>query len=120
MADTTIVTPPGAVNSFGDLLRLLDNGALDTRLMAEVENIIEGVEAIGGDGKASLTLRIDFAFKGGVVNAVPSIKSGLPPPRALGTTALWTTDDGRFTRANPNQMSMELRDVNAPRGEKSV
>lgn len=117
--DPTRVAPE-ICYTFGQLLQTLERGQLDHDLADMVRHCIAEVEArAGGDGKASLTLRLDFAIKDGIVDVQASAAAKTPQaPR--GRTILWVTPENRLTRANPNQYGLPLRDVNAPGRTRSV
>lgn len=120
MSDDSTRVAPEICHTFGQLLQSLEAGQLDYDLAEAVQHVITEINRNGqGEGKGKLTLTLDFAIKEGIVDINATIATKTPQaPR--GRTVMWTTPDNRLTRANPNQMGLPLRDVNAPARTRSV
>lgn len=101
------------------ILGVLDNGqylpqVLDAsdKLIAEISDFSQ---AYGTKASGSLTLTIKYStdrFGQVEVEAQHSVKEPKPPKSKA---TVWRSDNGGLTIANPNQRSMEIREVNGRR-----
>lgn len=71
----------------------------------KMTELVEAIRETGNGG--SLTLKVGIKVnKAGQLEIVPDITIK-KPTRSMGTGIYFTTDDGRLTRRDPNQMDFE-------------
>jgi len=115
-ADGARVMP--AASTFGEFVRLLEDGQLDAELTEELRKLAgEMANAAidsGGKSKGKLTLTFDFALEGRIFSIASKHKVDLPVPKRP-KSVLWTTEDMRFTPNNPQQGQLfGVREVRGP------
>ena len=101
----------GELKSFGTLIQSLEEGQLHSDLTDQITEITKALQNHvinhGGSPKASLSLKLKFGLKGGVIEVSANTDTTLPvSPRSQ--SILW--------RQNPRQRDM-FKDVNAPEAE---
>lgn len=98
-----------------DTLRLLDGGAFIDSASEELANLVKSVDQTGKAGKLTITLEVK-QVSGGAISITPAVKASVPVPKP-DSTLLWPTVEGNLSLQNPNQRSLDLRDVTPERGE---
>lgn len=98
-----------------DTLRLLDGGTFIDAASEELANLVKSVDQTGKAGKLSMTLEVK-KVSGGAISITPAVKASVPAPKP-DSTLLWPTVEGNLSPQNPNQRSLDLRDVTQDRGE---
>lgn len=96
-------------------LRQLDGGAFLDVAGEKLAQLVKAIEDTGKNGKLTLTLELK-RVGGGAIQITPSVKTSTPEAKPE-TTLLWATVEGNLTADNPNQQKLDLRSVEAPRGE---
>ena len=109
----------GELKSFGTLIQSLEEGQLHSDLTDQISEITKALQNHvinhGGSPKASLSLKLKFGLKGGVIEVSANTDTPLPvSPRSQ--SILWPDENGNLCRQNPRQRDM-FKDVNAPEAE---
>ncbi|WP_068312819.1 hypothetical protein [Polycladidibacter hongkongensis] len=93
---------------FAQFLMHLEDGDLNadaSRKMQQISQALaEHVDTHGGNPEATLTVKLKFKSKSGVVNVSATLNDTLPQPPRQGSV-LWTSQNG-FTPQNPRQSDM--------------
>jgi len=98
-----------------DTLRLLDGGAFLDLASDKLATLVKGVDDTGKAGKLVITLDVK-RVSGGAISLTPHVATKVPEPKP-DSTLLWATVEGNLSQQNPNQQSLDLRDVSAPKAE---
>jgi hypothetical protein len=103
------------MSSIYDVLRTLEDGELAADVERELRSLCaelsDDAAERGGKSKGSITLKLGFELKDGVItisNALTTAK----PKRARRSTVMWLTPDNDLTAKNPRQQELPLVDVN--------
>lgn len=103
-----------------ELLRLLRDGGVAFDLSAALGALVGAVRETGKPGSLALTIKVAPAAEGNASKVLlrDDIALKLPRPEHL-PSMFYTTDDGRLTRHNPNQlrMSQAAPDAGFPENE---
>ena len=90
---------------FAQMLTDFRGGELERACSDKLERIAEAMRDVGG--KASLTVRLDFKkTKHGHIEIDAKAVAKIPEPE-IRPSIFFMTDDGRFTRHDPNQADIE-------------
>jgi hypothetical protein len=118
MSTSSGTADPNAIRSFGQLVGILEDGALQAALSDQTVELMATLQKHanehGGKPKGKLVLTIDFLYANGMVDVEAETKITKPKDVRRRTT-LYTTAGGGLSRANPQQQSLDLRTV-APDG----
>lgn len=98
-----------------DTLRLLDGGAFLDRASQELADLVRSVDQTGKAGKLTITLDVK-QVSGGAISITPHATAKVPEPKP-DSTLLWATTEGNLSLQNPNQRSLDLREVQSGHGE---
>lgn len=110
---------PGACNTTGQFISSLEDGQFDADVHAKLRELAAAMNdqarTLGGS-KGKLTITIDFKQEAQIVHVKAAYKVAMPEePRPK--SVLWTTEDNRFTRSQPNQKQLfGVRDVSGSAG----
>lgn len=109
---------PGACNTLGEFIRSLEDGQFDADCYQDVKDLsaalAEHAWRNGGKAKGKVVITLDFNQDGGITEIKSSFKVTKPEDRRP-KSVMWTTEDNRFTRTQPNQgQLLGIRDVSAP------
>jgi hypothetical protein len=105
-------------NTFEKTLREVRAGFAMNELSEGLAKLVESVRASGKSGKLVLELKIKPASKGETVCVLieDDITVKCPKPEKA-SSIFFTTEDNQLQRNDPRQMTMELREVPAPKQE---
>lgn len=110
------------IRTFNDALATMEDGQLVHDLTEIQREILEAIQQASIEGsrstKGSLTLKLDYALKDGVVEILVDIKSTLPKiqrPRSV----MWLTPEHNLSRNNPRQLDL-FGEPGEPRVVRSV
>lgn len=98
-----------AIRPITDTLRMIDNGVLVDLASEKLNQLIKRVEDTRKAGKLTITLDIKPA-RAGAMNIIPTVVAKMPEAKA-DPTLLWITPDFNLTAENPNQQTLDLRQV---------
>lgn len=104
---------------FSQHVAALSKGMLDAELTEELANLVKAINENGKKGSISLTLHLKPETVQGEVQYIqitPEVKSTLPKPQRV-ATFMWPTYDGDLLRQDPDQKTLDLREVDTGRGE---
>lgn len=104
-----------SIRPITDTLRLLDGGAFLDRASEQLAKLVKGVEETGKPGKLVITLSLK-QISGGALSITPTVDTRVPEPKP-DSTLLWATVEGNLSLDNPHQQKLDLRAVEAPKGE---
>ena len=97
------------------VLRQLEDGQLAADLQTELTDLCGDLSnhaaEQGGTAKGSITLKIDFSLKDGVMNLENAI-TVKRPKQSRRRTVMWLTPENNLTPRNPKQQELPLVDVN--------
>lgn len=110
---------PGACNTLGQFIGSLEDGQFDADVMTQLKELAAQMNdqaRYTGASKGKLTITVDFKQEAQIVKLKAAFKVALPEqPR--GASVMWTTEDNRFTRSQPNQGALfGVRDVSGGPG----
>lgn len=94
-----------------DTLRMLQQGALNSKAGDMLATMIKAVEETGKPGK--LTITIDVKKTGGAVSVASDVTDKTPIEKPA-PDMFWATVEGNLTETNPNQRRLDLQPVAAP------
>lgn len=101
-----------------DTLRLLHGGLFIDECSDKLAEIVKGVDETGKAGK--LTITLDLKKAGGAV-AVLARVTDKTPEEVPDADLFWPTVEGNLSQSNPNQRSLDLREIeSAPREVREV
>lgn len=105
---------PGACNTLGQFISSLEDGQFDADVMAQLKELAAQMNdqaRYSGTSKGKLTITVEFKQEAQIVKLKAGFKVALPEaPRS--PSIMWTTEDNRFTRSQPNQGALfGMRDV---------
>jgi hypothetical protein len=104
---------PRLIRRFTEMLGLLDRGKFESKLNTALNEAIDSLETQPAEkGKATLTLTLNLAYQGGMLQVLPEIKSKLPEADKSGPTMFWT-HEGALSTQHPQQIDLEetIRDA---------
>lgn len=104
----------GACNTLGQFISSLEDGQFDADIHEQLRDLAAAMNdqaRVLGGSKGKLQITIDFKQEAQIVYVKGSYKLTMPEePRVK--SILWTTEDNRFTRSQPNQHQLfGVRDV---------
>ena len=103
------------IRPFAETLNAVRYGELVTELDTEWNALVNKVRDTGKTGSMSITLKL-IPGKGIAMEIDDTIKVNAPKP-TKGTTLLFPTVEGNLQRTDPNQKSLDLRQVDQVTGE---
>ena len=103
------------VQDFGVLLSQLSDGELRDEINETVADIVSTLFAraqlTNGPSKGTLVLKVEFKVEpNGLTNILGDVESKLPKP-IRSVDHFYTSKDGGFSRNNPRQMALPIREV---------
>lgn len=100
------MTDSPIIRRFEALLPLLSRGKFVEKCDEHMRHAIETLEALpDGEGKASMTLTLDFVFSNGRLDVKPAVKSKLPEEKGFSGTPFWTME-GALSVQHPSQSDL--------------
>jgi hypothetical protein len=99
-----------SIRPITDTLRLLDSGAFLDAVSDKMSQLVRRVEETGRAGALTITLDVKRASAGGAMAITPSVALKIPEPKP-DATLLWATVEGNLSVDNPNQQTLDLRQV---------
>ena len=108
---------PGACSTLGEFVRSLEDGQFDADCYQEIKDLSAKLQEHawrnGGKAKGKATITLDFNQDGGITEIKASFKIAKPEDRRP-KSVMWSTEDNRFTRTQPNQgQLLGIRDVSS-------
>lgn len=109
---------PGACNTTGEFISSIEDGQFDADVQGALRELAarmnDQTRALGGS-KGKITITIDFKQEAQILTLKAAYKVVYPEePRPK--SIMWTTEDNRFTRSQPNQGALfGVRDASAGR-----
>ena len=97
-----------SIRPITDTLRLLQGGLFLDTCSEQLAELVKGVDETGKAGKLMITL--DLKKSSGAIEIVAKVTNRTPEPKADGDL-LWPTPEGNLSVNNPNQRSLDLRQV---------
>lgn len=95
------------IRKFLEVLGLLSRGKFSERLDLEMAEAIQSLEAQPNDqGKATITITLDLAYQGGMLQMTPKVKAKLPEGQGFSATPFWTIEGDALSVQHPNQIDM--------------
>jgi hypothetical protein len=102
------------MHSFVTFLGQVSDGSLKTALDKELKNVVTALNSYHAntslDGKASLTIKIDFVQQNSIIAVTSDVKSVLPKEK-LPSSVFFPTGDNMLTIENPRQQKLPFKDV---------
>lgn len=97
---------------FSQQIAFLNKGALDDELTEELAEVVKQVRQTGKKGEVTLTITIQMLDKRheDALKITPKVKTSIPTLDPY-TTIMFSTADGDMLRDDPNQRSLDLRQV---------
>jgi hypothetical protein len=110
------------IRSLSQVIGMIDRGAFQKSADEALREAIESVRAQPGEkGKATITLEMEVAVQGEMIQFKPKLKCKLPDGQSFAPLVLWDHDGG-LTAQHPSQMGMfeDVNDDRASRGGTAV
>lgn len=107
------------IRKFIEVIGLLNRGKFSERLDQEMAEAIRTLEVQPNDqGKATITVTVELAYQGGMLQMTPKVKAKLPEGQGFNATPFWTVDGDALSVQHPNQMDMWTREAPASSRER--
>jgi len=106
-------------SSFSDFLRLHRNGLTHDELSAALRDVVGAVEELRRVGKLTLTISIKPMGRGDGLEVGCEIKAA-PPLPVPGTSLFFATPENGLTRSDPNQPTLELREIGPAEAHRGI
>ena len=104
-----------SIKPFTETLNNIRYGELATELDAAWNQLVNKVRDTGKKG--SLTIKLDLTPGKGMAMEIDDNMIAKEPKFAKGSTLLFPTVEGNLQRTDPNQRTLELREVDMATGE---
>lgn len=110
---------PRLIRRFSEVLGMIDRGKLEASLNEALRESLETIRAQPGEkGKATITLTVEVAAQGEMVQLKPKLTVKLPEGGGYAPLVLWD-HEGALTAQHPNQLSMFTGPREAPAAEEA-
>lgn len=96
----------GLIRRFSEMIALVDRGKFERSLDEGIRECLEAIRAQPGEkGKATMSIELNIAAQGEMVQITPKLKVKLPEGEAFVPLVLWDFE-GQLSTQHPNQFSM--------------
>lgn len=101
-----------AIRPIHDTLRLLQGGVFLDQCSEQLAELVKGVDDTGKAGK--LTIVLELKKSSGAIEIVAKVTNKTPEAKP-DSDLMWPTVEGNLSLNNPNQRSLDLRQIEANR-----